>query len=39
MGFSCQKPTRQSKEQDLYAIVEWRDKQWSRIKQVRKAVS
>ncbi|MHC2066869.1 winged helix-turn-helix domain-containing protein [Bremerella sp. T1] len=27
MGFSCQKPTRQAKEQDPQAIVEWQAKE------------
>ena len=37
LGFSCQKPTRQAKEQDPHAIVAWRAKEWPRIKKGRKA--
>ena len=39
LGFSCRKPTRQAKEQDPHAIVEWRHKQWPRIKKGRNAGS
>ncbi len=32
LGFSCQKPQRRSKEQDLNAMQAWREKEWPRIK-------
>lgn len=39
LGFSCQRPTRRAKEQDPQAIVEWREKQWPRIKKGQKTGS
>lgn len=39
LGFSCQKPTRKAKEQDPQAIVEWRAKEWPRIKKGQKTGS
>ena len=32
MGWSCQKPERRARERDEDAVVQWRKKDWSRIK-------
>lgn len=32
MGWSCQKPERRARERDEDAIVQWRKKDWPRIK-------
>ncbi|RCS50452.1 winged helix-turn-helix domain-containing protein [Bremerella cremea] len=32
LGFSCQKPERQAREQDVAAIETWRAEDWPRIK-------
>lgn len=39
LGFSCQKPTRRSKEQDPQAVATWREKTWPRIKKGRPRTS
>jgi transposase len=36
MGWSCQKPVRRARERDEGAIVQWRKKDWPRIKKRRK---
>ena len=35
MGWSCQKPERRARERDEDAIVQWRKKDWPRIKKRR----
>ncbi len=32
LGWSCQRPERRARERDQAAIVQWRQKDWSRIK-------
>lgn len=39
LGFSCQKPQRRSKEQNLQAVQTWREQTWPRIKKGRKKSS
>ena len=36
MGWSCQKPERRARERDEEAIVQWRTKDWPRIKKSAK---